>query len=149
MTAYGQFCPVSKAMELLDERWTLLVIQELLVGTKHFNDLRRGVPKMSPALLSKRLRTLTRAGVVVRRQDGGRVVYELTEAGQELRPMVEGLGAWGGSAGSPSSATTISTRTCCCGTSNATSTSLRSPTVARCCTSTSRTSQVRPAAGGS
>jgi len=95
MTAYGQFCPVSKAMELLDERWTLLVIRELLVGTKHFNDLRRGVPKMSPALLSKRLRTLTRAGVVVRRQDGGRVVYELTEAGQELRPIVEGLGAWG------------------------------------------------------
>ena len=52
MSGYGQFCPVAKAMELLDERWTLLVVRELLLGSRHFNDLRRGVPKMSPALLS-------------------------------------------------------------------------------------------------
>lgn len=61
MTSYGQFCPVAKAMELLDERWTLLVVRELLSGSSHFNELRRGNPKMSPALLSKRLRTLERA----------------------------------------------------------------------------------------
>ena len=64
MSSYGQYCPVAKAMELLDERWTMLVVRELLVGSQHFNDLRRGVPKMSPALLSKLLQTLTRAGVV-------------------------------------------------------------------------------------
>jgi HxlR-like helix-turn-helix protein len=54
VSAYGQFCPVSKAMELLDERWTMLVVRELLLGSRHFNELRRGVPQMSPALLSKR-----------------------------------------------------------------------------------------------
>lgn len=59
MPSYGQFCPVAKAMELLDERWTMLLVRELLDGSTHFNDLRRGVPKMSPALLSKRLQTLT------------------------------------------------------------------------------------------
>lgn len=95
MTTYGQFCPVAKAMELLDERWTLLVVRELIVGSRHFNDLRRGVPRMSPALLSKRLRTLTNAGVVARRQDGGRVSYDLTDAGRELYPVVEALGQWG------------------------------------------------------
>jgi DNA-binding HxlR family transcriptional regulator len=95
MTRYGQFCPVAKAMELLDERWTLLVVRELLMGSRHFNDLRRGVPRMSPALLSKRLQTLIRAGVVERREHGGRVTYVLTDAGEELRPVVEALGQWG------------------------------------------------------
>lgn len=95
MNTYGQFCPVAKAMELLDERWTLLVIRELLSGSRYFGELQRGVPRMSPTLLSKRLRTLTRAGVVERRQEGNRVVYELTEAGEELRPAVEVLGQWG------------------------------------------------------
>jgi DNA-binding HxlR family transcriptional regulator len=96
MSTYGQFCPVAKAMEVLDERWTLLVVRELLSGSTRFNELRRGVPKMSPALLSKRLRTLERVGVVVREDDGGgRVSYRLTQAGHELRPLVEALGAWG------------------------------------------------------
>ncbi|MGH8888676.1 MAG: winged helix-turn-helix transcriptional regulator [Acidothermaceae bacterium] len=95
MSAYGQFCPVAKAMELLDERWTMLVVRELLVGSRYFNDLRRGVPRMSPALLSKRLRTLVSAGVVERRQHGGRIAYALTEAGTELYPVVEALGRWG------------------------------------------------------
>jgi DNA-binding HxlR family transcriptional regulator len=62
MSGYGQFCPVAKAMELLDERWTLLVIRELLAGSRHFNDLRRGVPRMSPTLLSRRLRRWSRPG---------------------------------------------------------------------------------------
>jgi DNA-binding HxlR family transcriptional regulator len=53
MSGYGQFCPVAKAMEVLDERWTLLVVRELLLGSRHFNELRRGVPKMSPALRCK------------------------------------------------------------------------------------------------
>ncbi|HET6391855.1 MAG TPA: helix-turn-helix domain-containing protein [Blastococcus sp.] len=92
---YGQFCPVAKAMELLDERWTLLVVRELMMGSRHFNALRRGVPRMSPALLSKRLQTLVRAGVVERWEDANRVTYRLTEAGRELEPIVEALGRWG------------------------------------------------------
>ena len=95
MSAYGQFCPIAKAMEVLDERWTLLVVRELLLGSRHFNELRRGNPKMSPALLSKRLRRLERAGVVRRRVVGGRSTYELTESGLELRGVVDALGAWG------------------------------------------------------
>ena len=93
--SYRQFCPVSKAMELLDERWTLLVVRELLLGSRHFNELRRGNPKMSPALLSKRLRTLERAGIVRRTETDGRSAYELTESGYELKPIVDALGAWG------------------------------------------------------
>lgn len=92
---YGQFCPVAKAMELLDERWTLLVVRELMLGSRHFNALRRGVPRMSPALLSKRLHTLVKAGVVERRMEGNRVTYRLTEAGRELEPIVEAVGRWG------------------------------------------------------
>jgi DNA-binding HxlR family transcriptional regulator len=95
MSSYGQFCPVAKAMELLDERWTMLVVRELLLGSKHFNDLRRGVPKMSPALLSKRLQTLTRAGVVQRTEVNGRTSYTLTECGRELNDVVQALSVWG------------------------------------------------------
>jgi DNA-binding HxlR family transcriptional regulator len=95
MSTYGQFCPVAKAMEVLDERWTLLVVRELLAGSSHFNELRRGVPRMSPALLSKRLRSLERAGVVRRSEQAGRTSYSLTERGLELRGIVEALGAWG------------------------------------------------------
>ncbi|MDE9367014.1 helix-turn-helix domain-containing protein [Luteipulveratus sp. YIM 133132] len=94
-SSYGQFCPVAKAMEVLDERWTLLVVRELMLGSTHFNELRRGNPRMSPALLSKRLRTLERAGVIERRADGRHVTYVLTACGEELRPVVEALGAWG------------------------------------------------------
>lgn len=95
MSTYSQFCPVAKAMELLDERWTLLVVRELLKGSTHFNDLRRGVPKMSPALLSKRLKSLTRAGVLDRTDVDGRTRYVLTQCGQELAAVVEELGRWG------------------------------------------------------
>ncbi|BBY79378.1 helix-turn-helix transcriptional regulator [Mycolicibacterium pulveris] len=95
MPGYGQFCPVAKAMELLDERWTMLVVRELLLGSRHFNDLRRGVPKMSPALLSKRLKSLVRAGVVERADVGGRTAYTLTTCGKELAEVVDALGAWG------------------------------------------------------
>ena len=91
---YHQFCPVAKAMELLDERWTLLVVRELISGSEQFNQLRRGLPRMSPSLLSRRLVQLERAGLLVRSTDGG-VRYRLTRAGQELRPVVEAIGAWG------------------------------------------------------
>ena len=95
MGAYGQFCPVAKAMELLDERWTMLVIRELLEGSRTFNALRRGVPRISPALLSARLQRLARAGVIERYEDGSRVSYALTPAGRELRPVIEAIGRWG------------------------------------------------------
>ncbi len=93
--SYGQFCPVSKAMEVLDERWTLLVVRELLFGSTRFNEIRRGVPRMSPALLSTRLTNLTKAGIVERRTHGREVEYVLTPAGRELGPVVEALGIWG------------------------------------------------------
>jgi DNA-binding HxlR family transcriptional regulator len=95
MGAYGQFCPVAKAMELLDERWTMLVIRELLEGSRTFNALRRGVPRISPALLSARLQRLSRAGVIERYQDGSRVRYALTQAGRELHTVIEAIGRWG------------------------------------------------------
>jgi DNA-binding HxlR family transcriptional regulator len=95
MGAYGQFCPVAKAMELLDERWTMLVIRELLEGSRTFNALRRGVPRISPALLSARLQRLARAGVIERYEANSRVSYALTPAGRELQPVVEAIGTWG------------------------------------------------------
>ena len=92
---YHQYCPVSKAMELLDERWTMLVLRELVMGSERFNDLRRGLPRMSPTLLSRRLQQLERAGIVERRVNGKDVRYFLTDAGNELRPVVEAVGLWG------------------------------------------------------
>lgn len=91
MTTYGQFCPVAMASEVLTERWTPLVLRELFCGSTRFNELRRGVPLMSPSLLSKRLKTLERAGVVQRDASD----YVLTAAGEELRPIVEAMGLWG------------------------------------------------------
>jgi DNA-binding HxlR family transcriptional regulator len=82
-------------MELLDERWTLLVVRELLFGSTRFNEIRRGVPRMSPALLSTRLTHLAKAGIVERRTFGRDVEYVLTPAGRELGPVVEAVGMWG------------------------------------------------------
>jgi DNA-binding HxlR family transcriptional regulator len=81
-------------MELLDERWTILIVRELVLDSRRFNDLRRGLPRISPTLLSKRLRQLSAAGLVTRVDDDGEA-YQLTEAGQELRPIVEAIGVWG------------------------------------------------------
>jgi DNA-binding HxlR family transcriptional regulator len=94
-SSYHQFCPVAKAMELLDERWTLLVLRELINGSQRFNDLRRGLPTMSPTLLSKRLQQLVRAGLVTRTANNQEVEYRLTQAGRELDPVVQAIGAWG------------------------------------------------------
>lgn len=95
--SYGQFCPVAMAAEVVCSRWTALVLRELLCGTTRFNDLRRGVPLMSPSLLSKRLKDLEEVGVVVAVPTGQRGVfdYRLTDAGEDLRPVVMSLGIWG------------------------------------------------------
>jgi DNA-binding HxlR family transcriptional regulator len=97
MGGYGQFCPVAKASEILAERWTPLVLRELLCGSHRFSDLCRGVPLMSRSLLAKRLKELERVGVVERRNVAGREAaeYFLSPAGEELRPLIEGLGVWG------------------------------------------------------
>lgn len=93
--SYHSFCPTAKAMELLDERWTLLVVRELVAGTEHFNEMRRALPRMSPSLLSKRLHQLSVAGILERRTEGAEVRYVLTEAGRDLRPVVVALTDWG------------------------------------------------------
>jgi DNA-binding HxlR family transcriptional regulator len=96
-TGYGQFCPVAQAAEVLTERWTLLVVRELLAGSERFNEIQQGVPLMSSSLLSKRLRELERSGVITREplpgERGHR--YRLTPAGEALGPLVVSLGNWG------------------------------------------------------
>ena len=96
--SYMQFCPVAMASEVLCTRWTMVLLRELAAGSTRFNDLRRGVPRMSPALLSRRLKDLEAAGVVVRRasrKEPGVFEYELTEAGQDLKAVVMAFGIWG------------------------------------------------------
>ena len=91
MRTYAQYCPIVRAVEVLGERWTLLIVREMLVGASRFNDLARGLPGLSRGLLSRRLRQLEAAGLVVRGDEG----YVLTRAGQDLRPLVFGLAEWG------------------------------------------------------
>lgn len=94
--SYGQFCPVAMAAEIICSRWTALVLREMLCGTTRFNDLRRGVPLMSPTLLSKRLKELVDAGVIAAVRTGkGAVEYKLTQAGEDLRGVIMSLGIWG------------------------------------------------------
>ncbi len=96
ISSYGQFCPVAMASEILCRRWTVVVIREMMCGSTRFNDLRRGVPRMSPSLLSKRLKELEEAGVIdTRKTAAGTPEYRLSEAGEELRPIVLGMGFWG------------------------------------------------------
>jgi DNA-binding HxlR family transcriptional regulator len=92
---YGQFCPLALASEIVGERWTPLVVRELMLGARRFNDIHRGVPRMSPTLLSRRLKTLEKAGIIARRRAEGRSEYTLTEAGTELVPAIEALALWG------------------------------------------------------
>ncbi len=97
-SGYNQFCPVSMAAEIVCSRWTLLVLRELMLGSTRFNELRRGLPGMSPALLSKRLKELEAAGVVIHvatECESGVLEYRLSEAGSELRPIIEAIGVWG------------------------------------------------------
>ncbi|MBL0727602.1 helix-turn-helix domain-containing protein [Piscinibacter sp. HJYY11] len=97
MIDYGQFCTVARGAEVFGERWTPLVVRELLCGSTRFNDIRRGVPRMSASLLAQRLRKLEEIGVLrrVAGEAGGAAEYRLTEAGEELRPIVMALGEWG------------------------------------------------------
>jgi DNA-binding HxlR family transcriptional regulator len=91
MTGYGQFCAVARALEVLGGRWTLLVVRELLCGSRRFNDIRRGIPRISRTVLSERLHTLVEAGAV--RRIGAE--YELTEAGRELASLIQASAIWG------------------------------------------------------
>ena len=96
--SYGQFCPVAMAAEILCTRWTVVLLRELMAGSTRFNELRRGVPRMSPALLSQRLKELEQAGLIVRRPvrgEPGTLDYRLTEAGDDLKPVIEAFGRWG------------------------------------------------------
>jgi len=95
MKTYGQFCPVAQALEVLAERWTLLVVRELLMGSSRFGDLHRGVPRMSRTLLAQRLRSLQDAAIVERREGAQGPEYVLTEAGRALMPVIESIGCWG------------------------------------------------------
>jgi DNA-binding HxlR family transcriptional regulator len=95
---YKQFCPVAMAAEILCNRWTMVLLRELIAGSTRFNDLRRGLPRMSPALLSQRLKELTAAGILEMRGlpgEANRTEYHLTEAGRDLKSVVEALGIWG------------------------------------------------------
>jgi DNA-binding HxlR family transcriptional regulator len=95
MTVYGQFCSIARAHEVLGGRWTLLVVRELLMGSRRFNDIRRGIPRISRTMLSERLQALVHAGIL-RRRDGARgPEYELTEAGREVGDIVGQLAQWG------------------------------------------------------
>ncbi len=97
MRGYGQFCPVAKAAEIFAERWTPLILRELLCGARHFNDLQRGIPLISRALLAQRLKDLEFAGIITMtpKPAGQGHEYFLTEAGKAFRPLIEGLNLWG------------------------------------------------------
>lgn len=96
-TVYGQFCPVAKAAEIITTRWTPLILRELISGSSRFNEIHRGVPLISRALLSKRLKELQAAGVIerFRPESSQSSEYRLTQAGEEMRPIIVALGVWG------------------------------------------------------
>jgi DNA-binding HxlR family transcriptional regulator len=91
MKSYGEYCPIAMGAEAIGDRWTPLVLRELMCGSERFTDIHRGVPRMSRTLLSQRLRLLERIEVVERTDAGG---YRLTESGRDLEQVVWGLGDW-------------------------------------------------------
>lgn len=97
MAEYGQFCPVAKATDIIGERWTVLILRELLLGTTRYIDFQRGLSRISPTLLSKRLKALEEKGLIVRKRSPGQKSHEyfLTACGRELEPMIEHLAVWG------------------------------------------------------
>ena len=97
MAEYGQFCPVAKATDIIGERWTVLILRELLLGTTRYIDFQRGLSRISPTLLSKRLKVLEGKGLIVRKRSPGQKSHEyfLTACGRELEPMIEHLAVWG------------------------------------------------------
>jgi len=94
---YGQFCPIAKALEVLGERWTILIVRELLMGATRFNELQRGLNLISPTILTKRLNELAESGIVLRKKIPGQKGYEyvLTQMGKELESVVKSIGDWG------------------------------------------------------
>src|SRR5919106_6337398 len=101
---YGDRCGIARALDQVGERWALLVVRELLLGPKRFTDLRAGLPHVSPDVLAQRLRELERDGVVRRRKlapPAASRVYELTDRGRELEPVLLALGEWGSAAPVP------------------------------------------------
>ena len=95
MRRYGQFCPVAKAAEIFCQRWSALILRNITWGAHRFSEIQRGVPMMSPTLLSQRLKELEKEGVVERRSEGRAVSYHLTRAGREFTPVIEAMGVWG------------------------------------------------------
>lgn len=94
---YGQFCPIAKATEILGERWSILIVRELLMGGRRFNELQRGLGYISPALLTSRLKSFEQQGLLARRKIAGQKGHEYlpTEACEQLRPLIVALGEWG------------------------------------------------------
>jgi DNA-binding HxlR family transcriptional regulator len=97
MTSYGQFCPVAKATEIIGEKWALLILRELLLGTCRFNDFQRSMSRISPTVLNKRLKELEAKGIVLKRPLSGQRghEYRLTAMGKELEPIIEQVAIWG------------------------------------------------------
>lgn len=97
MSQYGQFCPVAKVTELLGEKWMLLILRELLLGSSRYNEFQRALSRISPTLLTKRLKQLESAGILLRKKQQGRKGYEylLTPVGRELSPIVVHMATWG------------------------------------------------------
>jgi DNA-binding HxlR family transcriptional regulator len=95
MKSYGQFCSMARALDLLGERWTLLIVRELLCGSRRFGEIQRGIPRISRTMLSARFRELADAGVIERHEGDGGPEYRLTPAGLELAVVVRELGTWG------------------------------------------------------
>lgn len=95
--SYGQYCPVARASEILTQRWTLLILRDVLGGARRFNEIRKGVPRMSPTLLSERLKALEGYGLLIRGRSAetGYPEYEPTQAAREIWPVIELLGVWG------------------------------------------------------
>ena len=97
MTGYGQFCPVAKATEVVGDKWTMLIMRELLLGTCRFSEFQRSMSRISPTVLNKRLRMLEDKGVIIKKPISGQrgCEYRLTPAGRELEPMIDSLAVWG------------------------------------------------------
>src|SRR4051794_25605853 len=108
--SYGDRCGVARALDVIGERWALLLVRDLLLGPKRFSDIQSGLPRLSPDVLTQRLRELTQAGVIRRRKlpaPASSWIYELTEWGRELEPILTSLGRWGTRAPPPTGQTRI------------------------------------------
>jgi len=96
MEKYNRYCPVAKAADILCEKWVILILREFMMGSTRFAQLRRGLPKISPSVLSRRLKEIEMQGVITRiKRSDNSFEYRLTEAGEEIRPIVLSFGAWG------------------------------------------------------